>query len=284
MIKLIDLQIKKRLFLLFLITNLSIAQTEEVTYKFGYTPNTKYEMTMVQLSKNQIKYFGSEDFINKLSEQGISNPMYSIDSTYTKTLVNTGDLLEDRFFVIMETIEEYRSDGRQTLPLNTKIFGTAKQGNFPVMDSINSDEMTDSKKQTFLKIINSTMSQLNVTPRKISKGSTFIERDTIKIPVDNFNLSILSLSNYTVNDITNGKALMSIEIDFSLLFESEIPFNAAATGNGLGNIVYDVANTFFDEYELESSIMISIEIENILMEVNTESFYKQKNKISNQNN
>ena len=269
---------------MFLITNLSIAQTEEVTYKVGYTPNTNYEMTMIQLSKNQIKYFGSEDFINKLSEQGISNPMYSIDSTHTKTLVNTGDLLEDRFSVIMETIEEFRSDGRQSLPVNTKIFGTAKQGNFPVMDSINSDEMTDSKKKTFLKVINSTMSQLNVTPRKISKGSKFIERDTIRIPVDNFNLSILSLSKYTVNDITNGKALMSIEIDFSLLFESEIPFNAAATGSGLGNIVYDVANTFFDEYELESSIMISIEIENILMEVNTESLYKQKNKISNQSN
>lgn len=277
----IDLQMKKIALFLLLATNLSFAQIEELTYKVGYNPNTNYEMAMIQVSKNQIKYFGSDDFLDNLSEQGISNPMFSVDSVYTKTLLNTGDLFDDRFSVLMETIEEYRSDGRQALPVNTKIFGTAKPGNFPVMDSINSNEMDDSKKQTLLKVINSTMSQLNVTPRKISTGSSFIENDTIQIPINNFNLSILSLSKYTVNEIKNGKAFMSIEIDFSLLFDSEIPFNASATGNGFGNIIYDASNTFIEEYELESNMTISIEIENILMEVKTESIYEQKNKIFN---
>lgn len=272
---------KKIALFLLLATNLSFAQIEELTYKVGYNPNTNYEMAMIQVSKNQIKYFGSDDFLDKLSEQGISNPIFSVDSIYTKTLLNTGDLFDDRFSVLMETIEEYRSDGRQALPVNTKIFGTAKPGNFPVMDSINSNEMDDSKKQTLLKVINLTMSQLSVTPRKISTGSSFIENDTIQIPINNFNISILSLSMYTVNEIKNGKAFMSIEIDFSLLFDSEIPFNASATGNGFGNIIYDASNTFIEEYELESNMTISIEIENILMEVKTESIYEQKNKIFN---
>jgi hypothetical protein len=272
---------KKTLFILLFITNLSTAQTEEVTYKVGYNPNTNYEMTMIQVSKNQIKYFGSDDFINKLSEQGISNPIYSVDSTYTNTLLKTGSLVEDSFSVVMETIEEFRSDGRHTLPVNTKIYGTAKPGNFPVMDSINSSEMSESKKQTFLQIINSTMSQISVTPRKISTGSTFIERDTIQIPINNFNLNILSLSKYTVNNIADGKVFMSIEIDINLLFDSEIPFKAEAAGIGSGNIVYDISNTFIEEYELASNMTISIEIENILMEVNTESLYEQKNKFFN---
>lgn len=272
---------KKIVFFLLLITNLSLAQIEELVYKVGYNPNTNYEMSMIQVSKSQIKYFGSDDFLDKLSEQGISNPIYSVDSTYTKTLVNTGDLFDDGFSVIMETIEEYRSDGRQSLPVNTKIFGTARQGNFPVMDSINSNEMDDSKKLTLLKVINSTMSQLSVTPRKISTGSTFIESDTIRIPINNFNLSILSLSKYTVNEITNGKAFMSIEIDINLIFDSEIPFYATANGNGFGNLIYDASNTFIEEYELESNMTISVEIENILMEVKTESLYEQKNKFFN---
>lgn len=270
------------LYILFLtLFNAAFAQKKEVTYKFGYTPNSVYEMEITQINTNNVEYLGPEKFLEKLKQNGIEKTLITIDSSFTKSLLTTGEMIENKVSVTMEFLEEANSEEKRLSMIGSKIYGIAYKDSMPIMDSISSKDMPEFIKQTILEAMNSTFSQMNVNERQISVGSVFTEEQKINIPIQDLSIEMDLVSTYTVQSITDNKAYIDMITEYEMVLNLGKINSTDAKGSGKGKIIYDILNTFYVSSVSEQIIEVVYRTDDFWYKVTTNNFYKQENNIIN---
>jgi hypothetical protein len=164
---------RKIILLLLTLTQISCnSQTkDELTFKVQYKPETKYSQTIEQTSHSDMKYSGSEEFLQKLKVKGVQNPTITDKTSKIESVFKTGKLIDGTNFPLtMEFVKTTSSDGKKDIPDGTLLYGHGSIGNMPTLDSIVSNGLDEEFKKTLLQAMQSTFSQLSFPKKRVKVG------------------------------------------------------------------------------------------------------------------
>jgi hypothetical protein len=264
---------KKITALLTLITLLSFVSDEGVLFKVQYKPETKYSETLEQSSQTTIKYHGDDAFLERLEDKGIKNPTITDKSSKTIAEFKTGKLTDGIHFPLtMNFISTTSSDGKQTIPDGTIIYGKSAIDSMPTLDSIFSPGMDDDVKQLFLKTMVNLFNQLTFPAKKLNVGDTFTHELPVSIPMGGLTIKMAISTVYKLMSIDNGIANFDITQVYNMTLDE---YTTEGNGSGKGQIKYDIANKFYTYYQETSEMTLKMKMEGFSLDLSSKSSYTQ---------
>lgn len=267
---------KKNILLSFLLLISYINLAQEILFKVDYKPNLTYKQSMESTSKNTLTYLGPNELLKKIDEKKLENPKVTLSNNYIESTNSTGSLKNGQFPLTIK----FEGDEKSMIPGGTTIYGHVISGETPRLDSINAPKLDSIYKIDFLSSMQKVISQISLPEQKIRLGENFVREMPINIPVGKFNFNLKNTITYTLKKIENNKAYFDIIQVYSLdLKNTDLPLKAKGSGNG--QIIYDIENTFYLYYELNSTINMEVSNKEINFKVDSESHTKQTTHISN---
>lgn len=253
---------------------------DSVIFKSQYKPETKYIQTIEQNNYSIIKFSGSDEFLQKLNAKGIQNPAITDSKSIIELILKTGKLTKESDYpVTIEFLKTTNSDGKKTIPDGTIIFGRGTNGNMPKFDSIVSIGLTDEFKKTFLKTMQSTFDQLVLPEKVVRVGESFSIETPFSIPFADMSLEMNITTNYKLESIKNGIANFKVLQTFTV--KSKITkYTINATGNGEGQLDYDILNNYNLKYQVNSQIKMNVKLEKFSVDSTTDNNIIQTARIS----
>jgi hypothetical protein len=230
---------------------------------------------MESISKNTVTYLGPNELLKRLEERKLENPKVTESKNYMKSTNSTGSLKNGQFPLTIE----FEGDEKSMIPEGTKVYGHVITGKTPELDSINSPKLDSIYKIDFLSTMRKVISQISLPEQKIKVGKSFVREMPINIPIGKFNLNMTNTITYTLKKVENNKAYFDI-IQVYGINSKNTDLSMKADGSGSGQIIYDIENTFYLLYELNSTIDMQINNEEMNFKVVTESSTKQTTSIS----
>lgn len=252
---------------------------KEVDFKIHYQPNTQYDQTLEQISKTEIKYSGSKDFLENLKNKGVDNPTLSNIESEIKTIIKTGKQEGENFPLTIEYANGINSDGKKIIPDGTLIYGHGSNNNLPILDSIVGPGLEDDFRKSFLKTMQSTFSQLSFPERRVKIGDSFSSEMPLSIPIAGITIEMTITTKYKLLNIQNGIA----EFDIASVYKvkSNITgYTIKADGKSQGNLFYDVEQYNMTKYETKTKMKMQLKLDNVTLNLNSESGYLQTIKIT----
>lgn len=268
--------------LVLLLINLScfcFAQ-DELTFKIIYKPSTKYNLTTKQTTHTEATYSGSDEFLEKLKEKGVQNPTITKVGATVESEFNTGKLNGSGTFpVTMVFIRTSNNDNNTQIPDGTTIYGTGTTTDLPTFDSVASATLSDEFKEGLLLTMKSLFSQVSLPEKKLKVGESFSQETPLSIPIGASKLEMVVLTGYRLVSINNGVGNFDIVQTYTLKTTiGEQPINA--TGKGKGSLQYDISNNFYNGYQLDSEIIIKLDLEGFSLDVKSNTGFTQTTAIS----
>lgn len=273
-----------RKFYLFIliITNLTCFAQENIDrlyFKVEYKPEMTYTQTTEQTSQNEIKYFGSDEFLKRVKDKGIENPTISTTESKNELVLKTGKLSDELTFPLtMEFVKSNSSDGKKIIPDGTIIYGHGKTGTMPTLDSIASNELENEYKKTLLQSLQSIFSQIAIPEKNIKVGESFSQESPISIPIGSVKLDMGITTIYKLINIKNGIAEFEISQIYKML-TTVTDYKMQGTGSGKGNLFYDIKKNFTLKYLLKTEMEMKVDLEKFGLEVKSKSGFTQLSKI-----
>lgn len=250
-------------------------KNNELIFKVQYKPETKYSQTIEQTSHSEMKYSGSEEFLQKLKDNGVQNPTITDKTSKIESIFKTEKLTPSKTFPLtMEFVKTTSSDGKKEIPDGTLIYGHGSIGNMPTLDSIVSSELDDEFKKTLLQAMQSTFSQLSFPEKKVKIGESFSRESPLSIPIAGVTIEMAITTTYKLLSITNGIA----DFDVSQIYTMKstiTKYTIKATGNGNGKLLYDVSNKYYLKYQINTVMGMNIELDNFAIDLNSKSGFIQ---------
>jgi hypothetical protein len=273
---------RKIILLLLTLTQISCnSQTKDgLTFKVQYKPETKYSQTIVQTSHSDMKYSGSEEFLQKLKDKGVQNPTITDKKSKIESVFKTGKLTDGTNFPLtMEFVKTTSSDGKKDIPDGTLIYGHGSIGNMPTLDSIVSDGLDGEFKKTLLQAMQSTFSQLSFPEKKVKVGESFSRESPLSIPIAGVTIEMTITTNYKLLSITNGIANFDVSQVYTM--KSTITkYTIKATGSGKGKLLYDVVNNYYLKYQIDTEMGMNVKLDNFDLDLNSKSGFIQTTEIT----
>jgi hypothetical protein len=257
------------------------SQTQkEVKFKVQYKPDMKYNQMIEQKSQTNIKYSGSEDFLKKLKDKGVENPMITSTQSKIETIFKTGkETTKKTFPLTIEFTKTVSSDGKIIIPDGTIIYGNGSNGNMPTLDSIVSKELDEKFKKSLLQTIQSTLNQLSFPEKKIKIGDSFIRESPLSIPVSGSTIEMTITTYYKLLDIENNIANFDVSSVYTM--KSVITkYDIKATGNSKGKMLYDIVNNNLTDYKTDTEMKMNFKLEDLYMDLESKSSFIQTIEIS----
>lgn len=247
----------------------------ELTFKVQYKPKTKYSQTIEQTSHSEMKYSGSEEFLQKIKDKGVQNPTLTDKTSKIESVFKTGKLTDGTNFPLtMEFVKTTSSDGKKDIPDGTIIYGHGSIVSMPTLDSIVSKGLDDKFKKTLLQTMQSTFSQLSFPEKKVKVGESFSRESPLSIPIAGVIIEMTITTNYKLLNITNDIA--DFEVSQIYTMKSNITkYTINATGSGKGKLLYDVSNNYFLKYQIDTEMGMNVKLENFDLDINSKSGYIQ---------
>lgn len=268
-----------RKFILLLLTLTQIpcySQTkDELTFKVQYKPETKYSQTIEQTSHTDMKYSGSEVFLQKLKDQGVQNPTIIDNVSKIESVFKTGKLTDGTNFPLtMEFVKTTSSDGKKDIPDGTLIYGRGSIGNMPKLDSIVSDGLDEEFKKILLQAMQSAFSQLSFPEIKVKVGESFSSESPLSIPIAGVTVEMAITTTSTLLSITNGVA--DFDVSQIYIMKSAITkYTIKATGSGNGKLLYDVSNNYYLKYQIDTEMEMNMNLDNFDLDLNSKTGFIQ---------
>lgn len=260
---------KTLLFLLVSFSTLTAIAQQAVTFKVSYKPNTVYNQTMSQTAKNEVSYKASEEILEMLTAQGITNPTITENKTTTSYITTTGKLNNNQIPVSVKVSLNDGTD-KKMIPDNTTIYGMIKQDGLPVFDSIHSPDMDANIKEIFLKSIQTTMSQIVVPERKVKVGETFTIDQPMSMPVGPAVMNINNTATYKLLKVEGRKA--HFDVSNAYVINSEVSGQQIkGTGFGTGNLVYDLDHNFIVKQNMTMNMLMGFDTNGITLNIKFDS-------------
>ena len=267
----------KKLIVVLILVMGKLYSQQAIIFKVAYKPELAYTQSVVSTSYSEMKYLGSTELLKKLEEKGIENPKETFDKTYIKSINTTGKLKNGKFPIQIRFIG---GDGA-IIPDGTLIFGTVTSGETPALDSINAPKMKDEEKQALFQGMKSMISQITLPEKTVKIGESFTREIPLKIPVGKFTFDLQNTIIYTLKSIEKSRATFDIIQNYT--FKSlEAEKTMEANGSGSGKLIYDIDNSFYLTYQLNSIINMTMSQNNITFKVTSKSEFVQNTEIEKQ--
>lgn len=249
-----------------------------VVFKLKYKPETKYIQSMDITSNVTMNYSGSAEFLQRLKDNGVGNPVLKKTESKIEATFKTGKLSDGTHFPVIVEFTSWRSsDSTQVIPNGTIIYGQGTLDSMPKLDSISSAGMSDDFKHTLLKTFQTTLSQITFPDKNLNVGDTFSHSVPLSIPIASTSIDMAIKTTYKLTAITNGIANFDISQVYSVKLT---PNTMEGKGNGNGQIQYDIANNVYLNYHETSSFTCKMKFDEIGIDLSSTSNYVQKTTLS----
>ncbi|WP_281225786.1 hypothetical protein [Flavobacterium aquiphilum] len=265
---------KLLLILIFFLVSYEI-HAQEILFKVAYKPNLIYKQSMESTSKNTVTYLGPNELLKRLEEKKLENPKYTLSKNYIESTNSTGNFKNGQFPLTIK----FEGDDKSIIPGGTTIYGHVITDKTPVLDSINAPKLDSLYRIDFLSTMQKVISQISLPEQKIKSGESFVREIPTNIPIGKFNFNLTNTITYTLKKIKNKKAYFDITQVYAINSKNT-DLSLKASGEGKGQIIYDIENTFYLLYELNSTINMLVSNEEMNFKVVTESITKQSTNIS----
>lgn len=248
---------------------------QEILFKVAYKPNLIYRQSMESTSKSEVTYLGPNELLKRLEEKKIENPKVTLNKNYIKSVNSTGSLKNGQFPLMIK----FEGDDKSIVPGGTTVYGHISKDKTPELDSINAPKLDSIYKIDFLSSMRKVISQLSLPEKKVQVGKSFTREMPINIPVGKFTFNLTNTITYTLEKVENKKAYFDIVQTYTIN-SKETELSLKASGSGNGQIIYDIENTFYLLYELNSTINMQVINEEMNFKVLSESTTKQTTNIT----
>lgn len=258
---------KKVFFLVFIIAFQCSCTTHtknELTFRIQVKPDTKYNATTVQTTKEKVSFSGSQEILQKLKNRGISNPLIKNIQSKTESVTKTGKLVNGKTFpVTMKFIKSTRNDGNEFIPDGTVLYGECPVNGMPSFDSIASGGLNENIKHQLIDLVQKTFDQLHSFPeKKLKVGESFSRTIPLIIPVVNMTIKMEMKSTYKLLSIKDRIGTFGITINYTITTNST-GYTISAKGSGNGKLLYDISENYYRQYQIKSNLEMNMDINNI---------------------
>ena len=252
---------------------------DSVTLKTQYKPETKYIQTLDQNNYTIMKYSGSDEFIQKLNAKGIQNPTIAASNSTTELIMQIGKLNEKSDYPITIEFQKTKSsDGKKIIPDGTIIYGRGSNGTMPKLDSIVSKDLKEDFKSTLLKSMQSTFDQLVLPEKTVKVGESFSIDTPFSLPLADVTLEMNITTNYKLESIKSDIAYFKVLQTYTV--KSKITkYTINATGNGEGELEYDITNKYNLKYQVTTQIKMNVQLDKFSIDTTTDNSIIQTTKI-----
>jgi hypothetical protein len=225
-----------------------------VLFKIKYLPNRNYQSNISVDMKVNATVTGDQQILDKLKEQGITQPVNANLSLALVGLMKTGTLAADKSIPVNMNYKisniSVRANGNQ-VPIppkatekDIKLVGHISQDWKLMLDSANGKAVTDTAKQKMQQMMNTLQNQIKFPDKPLKPGDSFTQGGPINIPVkDSSNVKINTGVTYKLIRIADGKAYFDLIPNFSLNVQVK-NLSVEMSGTGTGTMVYSIKDNF----------------------------------------
>ena len=267
------------LILIALLCNYTYSQNS-LNLKFTYKPDMKYNISMVQKSKNIIVYSGDKETLKEIASQGVENPTTTENTITLNGNLKCGRLENKKFPIEIFYNKAESSEGKEIIPKGTTIYGACEIDSLPKFDSIVSKNMTKDAKKGILEVVKSGFSQIKLPNKKINIGEEITTEDPLSIPLGANKLDMIIVTKYKLISIKNNLGNFDIiqDIKFTTKIE-DTTMNASGKGNG--KLIYDIENNIFSEFTTNYEMKLNFKVKGITLNLTSNTEQNVKTSIIN---
>lgn len=273
---------KKILPLLFLICSITaFAQTNGVTFKVKFLPNTNYTTTLNTFLKSAVTLNGSEEQMARVKANGVTLPIIVESKSNMISTISTGALLEDQSFPAVISYGEVKSsqtsNGKEK-ESESPISGLIAKGRYNSegkfrVDTLMSDKLNDGLRHTLKATLESVQQQILYPDKPMRIGDKFEQKIPMSIPVSGMDpVKVTINTEYKLRDINGDLAIFDITQTVQLDMQVE-QSNIKALGSGTGVSEFSVKNSFMTKYESNMDMQLTMDVNgfNITTAVNSKT-------------
>jgi hypothetical protein len=225
-----------------------------IVFKIKYLPGHNYQMAVNMDMKIDANLSGDTALINKLSSQGITQPVNAHIALGINGNMKTGALGSDKTFPLNMDYKisniTVNANGKE-LPIppkvtekDIKIMGHVNQDGQLKIDSAEGKKMSDSTEKKMQQMMDLVQKQIKFPDRPLKPGDSFTQGSPMNIPMgsDN-NIKMEGGITYKLVSISAGKAYFDMIPNFSMDFKVKT-VSINVTGTGTGKMVYSIKDNF----------------------------------------
>ncbi|HEY9001755.1 MAG TPA: hypothetical protein VIM89_10410 [Mucilaginibacter sp.] len=226
-----------------------------VVFKLKYLPNHNYQTNVSMEMKATATVTGDSLIINKLKEQGITQPVNANVSIALVGVMKTGALGADQSVPINMDYKitnlSVSANGNQ-VPIppkatekDIKMSGHVTQDWKIKIDSADGKAVADSAQQKMEQMMNMMQKQIQFPDKPLKPGDSFTQGGPMNIPVgkEGNSVKVDMGITYKLTRIADGKAYFDMIPNFNMNLQIG-KVSAVMSGTGTGNMVYSIKDSF----------------------------------------
>lgn len=225
-----------------------------VVFKIKYLPNRSYQSNISVDMKVNATVTGDQQILDKLKEQGITQPVDANLSLALGGIMKTGALGADQS---MPVNMDYKinniavsANGKQ-VPIppkatekDIKMVGRISQDWKIKLDSADGKAVTDSAQQKMQQMMNMLQKQIQFPDKPLKPGDSFTQNFPMNIPVkEGNNIKIDAGVTYKLTRVAGGKAYFDLVPNFNMNLQVG-KVSVDMGGTGTGTMVYSIKDSF----------------------------------------
>jgi hypothetical protein len=262
---------KKTLLLALMCLSLTQLKAQKgVVFKIKYLPNHNYQSTISADVKLNVNVTGDQQIIDKLKEQGITQPVNADLSIGLGGFLKTGALGADNSIPMNMDYKlsniSITANGKQ-IPIppkatekDIKLSGHISQDWKLNIDSADGKAVSDTAQKKMQQMMNMVQKQIQFPDKPLKPGDTFTQGSPMTIPLDktgNNNIQIDAGVTYKLVSISDGKAYFDMIPNFKMNFQIK-NVTVDMSGTGTGKMVYSIKDNF--PLSKEGSLTIKLKV------------------------
>lgn len=257
---------------LFAVLCLSLTQLraqQGVVFKIKYLPNKNYQSTISVEMKANVTVTGDQDILDKLKDQGITQPVNANLSLSLGGIMKTGALASDN---AMPVTMDYKinnisvsANGKQ-VPIppkatekDIKLTGHISHDWKLNIDSADGKAVTDTAQQKMQQMMNMIQKQIQFPDTPLKPGESFTQGVPMNLPIGK-NIGDVKIDagiTYKLVSIADGKAYFDMIPNLSMNFKIK-SVAVDMSGSGTGKMVYSIKDNF--PLSKEGSISMKLKV------------------------
>lgn len=226
-----------------------------VVFKIKYLPNKNYQSNISVDMKANATVTGDQQIIDKLKEQGVTQPVNANLSLALGGITKTGGLDADQSIPVsidykVNNISLSANGNQVPIPpkateKDIKMVGHISQDWKLKIDSANGKAVADSAQQKMQQMMNMVQKQIQFPDKPLKPGDSFTQGAPMNIPVgkDGSTAKVDMGITYKLVRIADGKAYFDLIPNFNMNLQIG-KVAVVMSGAGTGTMVYSIKDSF----------------------------------------
>lgn len=252
---------------------------DSVRFKISYQPETTYRQTTERTAQTVISYAGSAISLKRLKDRGIQNPTISNRKAQKEYRIKTGKAGNDKIFRFnVELIKAIGGDGKRDLSEGAVFHGRCTIDSIPEFDSVALDGLDHDSKKSLIKALENSFAQLSFPEKKLKIGQVLSVDFPLTIPMEGSTVEMVVSTQYKL--IRFSKETANFDIAQTYTMNPKLLDNSfKGTGNGKGQLVFDIKNRIALRYALDTEIEIRKKLDSFEFDLKTKASFVQETSI-----